>query len=346
MKTQAAVLFEVCKPLRLVPVTIPDLKSGQVLVDIAYSSICHSQLLEVLGKRGPDRFLPHALGHEGSGTVLEVGPDVVKVKPGDRVVLSWIKGKGRDVSSVVYQSDEGPVNSGAISTFMRQTITCENRLTPISDSMPLREAALLGCAIPTGAGIVLKVVKVSEGESIAIFGVGGVGLSALMAASFVKAHKIIAVDIFGHKLMQAKKLGATHIVDATSCDVASEILNMTNGLGVDHAVEASGKKEAMEAAFRSVRNRGGVCVIAGNLSRGDVISIDPMDLIRGKKILGSWGGSTQTDEDIPFYANLFLSGELPLRSMITHEYELQDINQAFTELEQGNAGRILIKMKD
>ncbi|MBI1870532.1 MAG: zinc-binding dehydrogenase [Chlamydiae bacterium] len=346
MKTQAAVLFEVCKPLQLIPVTIPSLKSGQVLVDVAYSSICHSQLLEVLGKRGPDRFLPHTLGHEGSGTVLEVGSDVVKVKPGDRVVLSWIKGKGKDVPSMVYQSDEGPVNSGAISTFMRRTITCENRLTPILDSMPLREAALLGCAIPTGAGIVLKVAKISEGESVAIFGIGGVGLSALMAASFVKAHKIIAVDIFDHKLKQAKQLGATHTINGMSCDVAIEILNMTNGLGVDYAIEASGKKQAMEAAFRSVRDQGGICVIAGNLSQGDLILIDPMDLIKGKKILGSWGGSAQTDEDIPFYANLFLSGDLPLKSMITHEYGLQDINQALKELEQGNAGRIMIKMED
>ena len=151
MQTEAAVLSELNQPLRLSKLTIPDLKFGQVLVEVAYSGVCHSQLLEVHGKRGLDRFLPHTLGHEGSGTVLKVGPGVTKVKPSDRVVLSWIKGSGADLPFTIYQSAEETVNSGAISTFMRHTVTCENRVTPIPDAMPLREAALLGCAIPTGA---------------------------------------------------------------------------------------------------------------------------------------------------------------------------------------------------
>ena len=121
IQTKAAVLFQPNEPLRVVNITIPPLNPGQVLVEIAYSGVCHSQLLEVRGKRGPDRFLPHTLGHEGSGIVVEVGPGVAKVKPGDPVVLSWIKGNGADVGSTVYGSPEGPVNSGAISTFMRHT---------------------------------------------------------------------------------------------------------------------------------------------------------------------------------------------------------------------------------
>lgn len=160
MKTIAAVLEQLNKPLRIRELTTPDLKPGQVLVEVAYSGVCHSQLLEVRGKRGLDRFLPHTLGHEGSGTVLEVGAGVTKVKPGDHVVLSWIKGSGADAPSTIYESAERPVNSGALSTFMRQTVTCENRLTAIPDAMPLREAALLGCAIPTGAGIVLNTARV------------------------------------------------------------------------------------------------------------------------------------------------------------------------------------------
>lgn len=124
LKTRAAVLCELNKPLRIEELIVPDLQPGQVLVEVAYSGVCHSQLLEVRGKRGPDRSLPHTLGHEGSGTVLKIGAGVTKVKPGDHVVLSWIKGSGADVTSTVYQSAEGPVNSGAISTFMRQTVTC------------------------------------------------------------------------------------------------------------------------------------------------------------------------------------------------------------------------------
>ncbi|MFZ1988989.1 MAG: alcohol dehydrogenase catalytic domain-containing protein, partial [Alphaproteobacteria bacterium] len=154
--TLAAVLVETGKPLELLDLEIPALKPGQVLVDVAYSGVCQSQLNEISGKKGPDRYLPHVLGHEGAGVVAAIGEGVNKVRPGDRVVLSWLRGRGADVPGTVYQSKIGIVNSGAISTFMNRTVTCESRLTPLPANVPLREAALLGCAIPTGAGIVLN----------------------------------------------------------------------------------------------------------------------------------------------------------------------------------------------
>lgn len=344
MRTEATVLFELIQPLRLLTLTIPEMKPGQVLVDVAYSGICHSQLLEVRGKRGPDRFLPHTLGHEGSGTVLEVGQGVTKVKPGDRVVVSWIKGSGADVPSTVYESSEGPINSGAISTFMRQTVTCENRVTPIPDAVPLREAALLGCAIPTGAGIVINTAGVRPGSSVAVFGIGGIGLSAVLAADLVHATIIIAVDVFDHKLEQARLVGATHLINARQQDPLATILNITRGRGVDYAIEAAGQCEAMEAAFQAVRDNGGVCVLAGNLPHGARISLNPFDLIKGKRILGTWGGETQPDRDIPLYVDLYLSGRLKLNALITHEYPLVDINEAFDDLEQGRVGRALVDM--
>ena len=179
--TEAAILTETGKPLSILPLEIPDLAPGQVLVDVAFSGLCHTQLLEIRGKRGPDRFLPHTLGHEGSGVVAAIGAGVAKIAPGDRVVLSWLKGEGADVPATVYQSGEMKINSGAISTFMRRTVTCENRVTSIPDALPLREAALLGCAIPTGAGVVRNTAGVGAGESVAIFGIGGIGQSAVLA---------------------------------------------------------------------------------------------------------------------------------------------------------------------
>ena len=343
-QTEAAVLFELAQPLRLINLSIPDLKPGQVLVDIAYSGVCRSQLLEVRGKRGEDRFLPHTLGHEGSGTVLEVGAGVNKVKQGDRVVLSWIKGSGADVPSTVYQSSEGQINSGAISTFMRQTVTCENRVTPIPDAMPLREAALLGCAIPTGAGIILNTARVRPGSSVAVFGVGGIGLSAVLAADLMNATTIIAVDVFEHKLEQARQIGATHLINARQRDPLATILEITGGRGVDYAIEAAGHRETMETAFQSVRDNGGLCVLAGNLQHGERISLDPFDLIKGKRIIGTWGGETQPDRDIPLYVNLYLSGRLKLDGLITHIYSLENINQALDDLEEGKVGRALIEM--
>ncbi len=343
-QTKAAVLCELEKPLRIMTLTIPELKPGQLLVDVAYSGVCHTQLLEARGKRGQDRFLPHALGHEGSGTVLEVGTGVTKVKPGDRVVLTWIKGNGADVPSTVYQSPNGPVNSGAISTFMRQTVTCENRVVPIPEAMPLRQAVPLGCVFPTGAGMVFNTANVQEGNTIAVFGIGGIGLSAILAASFKKAKIIIAIDVFEHKLEQARQLGATHLINAHKQEPLDAIGEITGGLGVDYAIEAAGTRETMEKAFQSVRDNGGLCVLAGNLPYGERISLNPFDLIRGKRITGSWGGETQPDRDIPKYAEYYLSGKLQLDRLLTHTYSLDDINQALDDLEKGKIGRALIDM--
>jgi S-(hydroxymethyl)glutathione dehydrogenase / alcohol dehydrogenase len=342
--TEAAVLYILGKPLCITTLEIPDLKPGQVLVDISYSGLCHSQLNEARGLKGEDKFLPHTLGHEGSGKVLAVGNGVKKVKPGDSVVLTWIKGSGADVPSTTYLSADGAVNSGAISTFMHHTVTCESRLVPIADVMPLPEAALLGCAIPTGAGIVLNTIDLPEGNTIAIFGVGGIGLSAIMAAVLRKAKMIIAVDIFDHKLEQAKDLGATHVIHARKQDPLAVIMELTSKKGVDCAIESAGRKETMENAFKAIRENGGLCVLAGNLPHGEKISIDPMDLIRGKKITGTWGGETQPDRDIPVYVNYYLAGKLKLDRLLTHTYSLKNINQAMDDLENGKIGRALIDM--
>ena len=288
--------------------------------------------------------MPHTLGHEGSGTVLEVGPGVTKVVPGDRVVVTWLKGDGADVPSTQYGSEAGPVNSGAVSTFIRRAVISENRLVPIPQHMPLREAALLGCAIPTGGGIVLNTMKVDAGDSVAVFGVGGIGLSAVLTASMCKADKIIAIDICGDKLAHAGKMGATHTIDASTEGPLEKILQLTDGKGVDFAIEAAGITEVMETALKSVRTGGGLCVLAGNPAMGKTIAIDPFDLIQGRNIKGSWGGESDSDRDILRYAQWHLTGNMPLSGLITHEYSLDQINQAFADLESGKLGRGIVDM--
>ncbi len=343
-KTTAAVLFETGKPLRLVTVSIPPLKPGQVLIDIAYSGLCGSQLLEVEGKRGPDRFLPHTLGHEASGAVLEIGADVKKVKSGDHVVVSWIKGTGADVPSTVYDSPEGPINSGAVGTFMSQTITCENHLTVIPDSFPLREAALLGCAVPTGAGTILNTANVKHGDTVAVIGTGGVGLSAVMMAAAAGAATVIAIDLSDSKLVLAQRLGATHTVNAAEDDPLEAVMAITDSRGVDFAVEAAGRVRTMETAFRAVRANGGLCILAGNLPAGTNISIDPFDLIKGKRIVGTWGGRTNPDRDIPIYADMYLAGKLNFGGLISKTYPLERVNHAVESFRNGATGRILLDM--
>jgi len=346
MKTTAAILEKIKQPLKIEELTIPDLKPGQVLVNIAYSGVCHSQLNEVRGLKGEDKFLPHTLGHEGAGIVEAIGPGVGKVKSGDKVVLTWIRGNGADVPSVSYKRRDGSIiNSGAISTFMTKSVISENRLVKIPDEMPLREATLLGCAIPTGAGIVINTAELSRGDTVAIFGMGGVGLSALLAAKLRQASVVIAIDVFDHKLDSALEFGATHVINAKKQAVLSEILDITDKRGVDFSIECAGKKESMEIAFQSVRDNGGLCVLAGNLPQGELISINPFDLIRGKRIIGSWGGGTHPDRDIPLYVKYFLSGTLHLDRLITHSYSLAGVNQALDDLENGKIGRALIDMR-
>jgi len=345
MKTKAAILYQVKRPLKIEELEIPELKPGQVLVKVAYSGLCRSQLNEIQGLKGEDKYLPHTLGHEGSGIVEETGPEVTKVKPGDHVVLTWIKGNGMDVALTVYHDKNGAsVNSGAISTFMEHAVISENRLVVIPEEMPLDKAALLGCAIATGMGLVINNAMVKEGDSVAVFGIGGIGLSAIHAASISKASRIIATDVEDSKLKRAKSLGATHTVNADKEDIVSSIMDLTEGKGVDYAFECAGSRETMEGAFRSVRNNGGRAIIAGNLAQGKMISIDPFSLICGRRITGSWGGETRPDKDIPEYVALYLSGKLKLDEMLTHRFSLDGINKAFEDLEQGKVGRAIIEL--
>lgn len=345
MKTIVAVLTQTNQPLQIEELEIPALKEGQVLVKVAYSGVCHTQLNEVRGLKGIDKFLPHTLGHEGSGVVQDIGLSVSKVKPGDSVVLTWIKGEGFDVPSTTYlRSDGSKVNSGATSTFMNYAVVSENRLIPVSKEFDLRELPLLGCAIPTGAGIAFNTAKILAGSSVAVFGVGGIGLSAVIGARLREAKTIIAIDMFKHKLDLALSLGATEVVNLKDQDVASFINDATQNVGLDYAIEASGNSDAMELAFKSVRAGGGLCVLAGNLPSGKTISIDPIDLIKGKRIVGTWGGETQPDKDIPIYLDLYKTGKLKLSPLITQTYKLEGINQALDDLEKGALGRGLIEM--
>ncbi len=336
----AAVLKQTSKPLEIMKLHPPALKRGQLLVQIAYSGLCHTQLNEIFGLKGEDKFLPHTLGHEGSGIVLEVGEGVTKVKAGDHVVLTWLKGSGLDVPSTQYQSEIGNVNSGAISTFMEKAIVSENRVVPIPKEMPLREAALLGCAIPTGAGVVKNEMQLKRGQSFALFGCGGVGLSGLLAAVQSGANPVIAVDVNEKKLERARILGATHTLDARN-NPAAAIREICGG--VDFAFESAGRKEAMEAAYQSLKAPG-LCILAGNLPKGEKISIDPFDLICGKQIRGTWGGKSSIDADVALYADLFLKGELRLAELITHEVPLREINTLIDQLHRGEVGRGLIQL--
>lgn len=343
MKTLAAILVETGKPLVLEELEIPVLKPGQVLVEINFSGVCHTQVLECRGYRGKDKFLPHCLGHEGSGVVVEIGKTVTKVKKGDKVILSWIKGLGADVPATCYYSSDKLINAGGITTFSRYSVISENRLTVITEDISMPEAAMVGCVVPTGVGAVFNTAKPLSGQSIAIFGVGGVGLCAVAAASIVGCKIIIAVDVRADKLLVAKKMGATHCINSRDTDPVKQIGNICLG-GVDFSVEASGRPEVMLQALYSVRSRGGSVVIIGNARYGEKIQLDPSQLNQGKRLLGSWGGDSLPDRDYPQYSKLISCGKLNLKPLFSQAYSINEVNRAIDDLEAGKAIRPLIDM--
>ncbi|MBM3208386.1 MAG: zinc-binding dehydrogenase [Chlamydiae bacterium] len=341
MHTLAAILVNTSEPLVIDNIKIPALKTGQVLVEVKYSGVCHTQLLEARGHRGEDKFLPHCLGHEGSGIVVEIGKDVKKVKAGDRVILSWIKGSGENVMSTIYDWNGRNVNAGAITTFSKYAIISENRVTPIPNTFPMDEAALLGCALPTGLGSVFNTASPKPGQSLAVFGCGGVGLCAIAAANTAGCVPIIAVDILQSKLDLASKMGATHVINAKETDVVSEIQKICN---LDYAIEATGSPIAMSQALKSIRPQGGTAVIVGNAKHGSQLSIDPSLLNQGKRILGTWGGDNDPDIHYPRYCNLLKYGKINVDPFIQKKYALESAEEALKDLESGAVLRPLIDM--
>lgn len=346
-KFKAAVLTHLNEPLTVVGgVEFHKPRRGQVLVKLAFSGVCHSQLMEVRGRRGVDPYLPHLLGHEGSGKVISIGEGVSKVSPGDLVILGWIKGSGLEAGGMQYDCDCLPhaINAGSVTTFNEYALVSENRVVPLPLGVPLDIAVLFGCAIPTGAGIITNDLCPGAGSSIAVFGLGGIGMSALMATMLFQCAKVIAVDVSAEKLELARSFGAMHTIDASNIDPINEIKALTGGLGVDFAVEASGQAKVIEQAFASIRRGSGVCVFASHPEQGNTISIDPYELICGKQIRGSWGGSSNPDRDIPMFAKHYLEGKLPLEKLITKRYRLDNINEALYDLEHGRVGRPLIEI--
>lgn len=343
MKTQAAILVETGKPLVVVDMEVPPVKRGQVLVKIAYSGACGTQVMEWRGDKGEDKWLPHCLGHEGSGTVVEIGEDVTKVKVGDEVVLSWIKGEGIEAGGAVYEWDGKKVNAGGVTTFQRHAVVSENRLTLVPEGLPLDVAILLGCAAPTGMGAVFNVLQIKPGQSVAVFGAGGIGLNACMAAAFGGAEVVIAVDPNPDRRALARQYGATHAIDPTDGDPIAAIKAIV-AAGVDLAVEATGLPPVMEQAINATRQQGGRAVVIGNAKYGAELKLNPGVFNQGKSLMGTWGGDSVPDRDYPKFGGMLASGRFDLRKLLSRPYSLAEADQALQDLAAGRVGRPLIDM--
>jgi len=342
---KAAILVEQRKPLVIDEVELPPtLEVGQVLIKVHYSGICGSQLGEIGGAKGEDKFLPHLLGHEASGTVQSVGMGVKQVKPGDIVVMHWRKGPGIEGAPPNYRWRGNALNAGWIATFNEYAIVAENRVTAIPADSDLEVAALFGCAVTTGFGVIENNAKVRLGESVVVFGAGGVGLNIVQAANLVGAYPVVAVDIFDNRLELAKQIGATHIINSKTQSAKLEIDKIIGIQNLDHFIDNTGQPTIIELGYEVTKPQGKVTLV-GVPRKGDNINIYSLPLHFGKGLVGSHGGEAIPNLDIPRYQNLFRANRIKLRELLTERYPLNDINTAIENMRSGKtSGRCLITM--
>ena len=343
---KAAILTELNKPLEVAEIELPgELSCGQVLVKIHYSGICGAQINEMEGAKGPDKFLPHLLGHEGVATVLECGPGVRTVENGDRVVMHWRPSDGIQSEPPTYRWNGRKVNAGWVTTFNEQAVVSENRLTVIPEDFDMKLAPLFGCAVTTAVGVVNNDAHVKVGQSVVVFGVGGVGLNIAQAADMVSAHPIVGVDLVDAKLEMARKFGATHGFNADSTvDLPAAIREVVGQQGADVVVDTTGNARVIEQAYE-LTHPDGKTILVGVPTKGDNVTIYTLPLHFKKVLTGSHGGSAEPHIEIPRYIRLCQSGKMTLDGLISHEFRLDQVNEAIEVVRSGEAGRVLLDME-
>ena len=334
MKTIAAILVEQRQPLVVDEVELPALSYGQVLVDIKVSRICGSQIGEIDGVKGTDKWLPHLLGHEGGGTVLEVGPEVRHVKPGDRVVLHWRPGRGIESQPPIYRWGNHTANGGCITTFNRYSVVAENRLTRVAPDTDFDLCALLADTLTTGFGVVHNDAQVKIGESVVIIGCGGIGLGVVLGAKLAGAYPIIAVDLHEHKLAKAREHGATHTINSGTQDFCAAVREILGGALPDVVIDGTGNPTVLEKALPLTSNTGR-CVIFGVMAHDRRMSLNTLPLHFGKTFTGSHGGASQPASDIPRYLRMLKAGRFTTDGFISHRYSLAQVNEGIAKMRAG-----------
>jgi len=341
MKTPAAILVEQHKPLVLDEVEVPAPGVGQVLVDIKTSRICGSQIGEIDGVKGPDKYLPHLLGHEGAGIVLETGPEVRHVKVGDHVVLHWRPGAGLQIKAPVYRWRGAALNAGWLTTFNKLAVVVENRVTPIPKDFDWEIAPLLADTLTTGIGVVNNDAKVKVGESFVIFGAGGIGLGAILGARLAGAHPIVAIDLHDHKLAKAREVGATHAINAKAGDTAAAVREIVGSQGADVVVDGTGSPQVIETCYQLTNNKGR-CVLFGVMPHDKRVTLHTLPLHFGKVLTGSEGGGSQPHIDIPRQVRMIQDGRFDPHGFISHRLKLDGINDAIAAMRSGEVIHAII----
>ena len=374
MKIRSAILrasgvtkpYAESKPIHIEEIELDPPQQGEVLIQIKAASLCHSDLSVINGSR--PRPLPMALGHEASGIVKEVGPDVVRFKPGDKVICVFVPSCGHCIPCAegrpalcepgAKANADGTLLGGGVrlhagkekighhigvSAFSEYAVVSQNSLVKVEEDLPFEKLALFGCAVITGVGAVVNTAKVQLGSTVAIVGLGGIGLSALLGAIAAGAREVIAIDINEKKLQQAKELGATAVFNSKDADVVEQVKAYVAG-GVDYAFETAGVVAAMEVAY-AITKRGGTTTTTGLPHPEHQFSFPYVTLTAEEKTLkGSYVGSCVPLRDIPHYLHMMKTGKLPVDKLLSNLITLDEINEGFDLLATGDNSRIIIKM--
>ncbi|BBL80590.1 alcohol dehydrogenase [Rubrobacter xylanophilus] len=362
MKSRAALLYGEGQEFRVEEIEVDDPKQNEVLVHLAATGLCHSDYHMVTGEYGPLHF-PMIGGHEGAGVVEKVGPGVTRVKPGDHVLLTFIPACGHcrfcsmglsflcDRGAAILQ---GPQLDGTfrmhtadgqdagqfccISTFSEYTVVPEASIVPIADDLDLTKVCIVGCCVPTGFGSAVNRADVQPGETVVIFGIGGVGINAVQGAAVKGASKVVAVDPVDFKLETAEELGATHTINPNERDPVQTVVDLTNGVGADKAIITIDNvlPEHVGQAFRAVR-KGGRVVVTG-VARYDHqhIDVSPYELtLFAKEVVGTMYGHSPVNSDLQRYLELYRTGRLKVDELITRTYSHDEINQGYRDMLDG-----------
>ena len=367
MKTRAAVAWEAGKPLEIEEIDLAAPKDGEVLLRNVATGVCHTDAFTLSGE-DPEGLFPAVLGHEGGSIVEEVGPGVKGLKPGDHVIPLYTpecaecsfctSGKTNLCQAIRVTQGQGLMPDGTsrfskngkqiyhymgTSTFSEYTVLPEISVAKISDKAPLEKVCLLGCGITTGIGAVLNTAKVEPGATVAVFGLGGVGLSAIQGATMAKASRIIAVDINPDKFELATQMGATDTVNPTEYDapIQEVIVELTGG-GVDYSFECVGNVNLMRAALECCHKGWGESVIVGVAGAGQEISTRPFQLVTGRVWRGTAFGGCKGKTQLPGMVDQYMDGDIKVDEFITHTMGLEDINKAFDLMHEGKSIRSVI----
>ncbi|MBI49379.1 MAG: hypothetical protein CL850_03720 [Crocinitomicaceae bacterium] len=327
-------ILEKKNKLKFVNTILPKPKKNQLLVKILYTSICASQIMEYKGLRGYDKWLPHAFGHEAVGIIVSIGKNIKKFKVKQKIILSWIRKKGSEVSGKIMYGKKNHFNYGPITTFSSYTLVSQNSAFPIPKNIKIKSASLFGCAIPTGMGMVLNEAKPKKKNRCAIIGFGGVGVFVLFALKFLKITNITVIDTNDNKLRIAKYYGIKNLINPKK--------NKKIYGNFDFIFESTGQSKSIENSIKLLKNSGKI-FFASHPAKNQKINLDPHELIKGKKIYGSWGGKSNLRRDIPRFNKILSNMKINIDKFCSY-HSFDKIIDLIKNFNNSNNTRSIIKM--